>query len=311
MNQLGKQKKPFLFLVDFKMEHPQVFLPEDPEILFDIEGFRNFPPPDQRKFAAEFTCSPPSFESYLFRFNQVQQEIHNGNSYLLNLTVPTPVITNLSLSDIFFYSKARYKLLYKDLFVVFSPEIFIRITGNRIFSYPMKGTIDAAIADAEEKILNDKKEIAEHYTIVDLIRNDLSMVATNVKVERFRYIDHLSTNNKNLLQVSSEISGLLEPDFASRIGDILFRLLPAGSVTGAPKEKTVEIITRVEGYERGYYTGVFGMFDGENLNSGVMIRFIEKRGEQMIYKSGGGITSFSNAESEYQEMIDKIYVPVF
>ena len=311
MNELGRQKKPFLFVIDFKMENPQVFLPDDPEILYDIEGFRNFSSAAERKFRSGIRSSPIPFESYLVKFNQVIHEIRSGNTYLLNLTCPTPVNTDLSLSDIFFDSHARFKLLYKDLFVVFSPEIFVRIKDDRIFSYPMKGTIDADIENAEKKILNDRKELAEHSTIVDLIRNDLSMVATNVRVERFRYIEHIRTNNKNLLQVSSEISGSLEPGFSSRIGDILFRLLPAGSVTGAPKEKTVEIINRVEGYERGYYTGVFGLFDGNNLNSSVMIRFIEKKDEQLIYKSGGGITSFSDARSEYQEMIDKVYVPVF
>jgi para-aminobenzoate synthetase component I len=156
-----------------------------------------------------------------------------------------------------------------------------------------------------------KKELAEHYTIVDLIRNDLSMIAKNLRVDRFRYIDKIKTNTLELLQVSSEISGDLSEDYPSGIGDILFRMLPAGSVTGAPKEKTVEIIRETEGYHRGFYTGVCGFFDGINLTSGVMIRFIEQEKEKMFYKSGGGITSFSNALSEYNEMIDKVYVPVF
>jgi len=87
-------------------------------------------------------------------------------------------------------------------------------------------------------------------------------------------------------------------------------LLPAGSITGAPKKKTVEIIKEVENYARGYYTGVFGCFDGQNLDCAVMIRYLEKIGAQIFYKSGGGITTYSDVKSEYRELIDKVYVPI-
>jgi para-aminobenzoate synthetase component 1 len=104
--------------------------------------------------------------------------------------------------------------------------------------------------------------------------------------------------------------GKLPNDYAQRIGSILFELLPAGSISGAPKKKTVEVIKAAETYERGYYTGVFGYFDGETLDSGVMIRFIENINGKLYFKSGGGITTFSNAASEYQELTDKVYVPI-
>jgi len=113
-----------------------------------------------------------------------------------------------------------------------------------------------------------------------------------------------------LLQVSSKITGKLAPGYLSFLGDIIFMLLPAGSVTGAPKKKTVEIIRETEKYRRGFYTGVTGLFDGENLDSGVMIRFIENTNKGLVYKSGGGITMFSDCICEYNEMIDKVYVPV-
>jgi len=193
---------------------------------------------------------------------------------------------------------------------VFSPEIFVRIKGSEITSYPMKGTIDASIPDAESVILSDVKEIAEHNTIVDLIRNDLSIEAKDVTVTRYRYIDEIKTSDRMLLQVSSEITGYLDRDFRSRLGNIIIGMLPAGSVTGAPKKETVRIIRDSEKYDRGWYTGIFGVFDGRNLDSAVMIRFIENDSGTMYYKSGGGITFMSNAESEYKELIDKVYVPV-
>ena len=87
-------------------------------------------------------------------------------------------------------------------------------------------------------------------------------------------------------------------------------ILPAGSVTGAPKKKTLEIIKSVEGYSRGYFTGIVGLFDGSQFDSGVMIRFVEQTENGLIFKSGGGITVNSNWENEYQEMIDKVYVPI-
>ena len=229
---------------------------------------------------------------------------------MLNLTFPTRIETDLTLDDIFHLSSAKYRLLVKDSFVVFSPEIFVQIHGGIISSFPMKGTIDAHLEDAEAIILGDAKELAEHTTIVDLIRNDLSIIAKHVRLEQFRYIDHIHTNQKDLLQVSSKISGELPADYHKHIGTILFDLLPAGSVTGAPKRKTVDIIKSVEPYNRGYYTGVFGYFDGSSLDSGVMIRFIEQTPGGPVYKSGGGITVSSSAEKEYEEMVDKVYVPI-
>jgi len=169
--------------------------------------------------------------------------------------------------------------------------------------------MDAGIENAETKLINDIKEVSEHNTIVDLIRNDLSRVAKNVRVEKFRYIDKIKTHEKELLQTSSKISGDLSADWKEKIGDILYNVLPAGSITGAPKQKTLEIIKEAEEYDRGYFTGIFGYFDGEKLDSAVMIRFIENTGDELIYKSGGGITGFSNCKSEYRELTDKVYVP--
>jgi para-aminobenzoate synthetase component I len=313
MDQLGRNGVPFIFIIDFEMKKPLVIplasLPET-GILYDINGVTNY---TDNKTPADLPVSmrkyPLSYADYLKAFRKVQKHISYGNSYLLNLTFPTKIEMNLSLMDIFIRSRAKYKLLMPDRFVVFSPEIFVQIDDSGVISsFPMKGTIDASIENAEEKILNDKKETAEHCTIVDLIRNDLSMVATNVNVEKFRYIDNISTHESELLQVSSKISGQLFGGYKI-LGHIIFDLLPAGSVSGAPKQKTLEIIKKSEGYERGYYTGVFGIFDGKTLDSGVMIRFIENINGELFYKSGGGITAFSNPENEYKELTDKVYVP--
>lgn len=307
LNRFGKERKPFLFLSDFKGEDVKIY-PLDELVQEDIEFQiqENF---DYQEHPHTLQKSPISFESYQAKFEQVIDNIKAGNTYILNLTQPTNIDTSLSLRQIYTLANAHYKLRYKDKFVCFSPEKFVQITGNKIATFPMKGTIDAGIADAKEKILADAKEMAEHIMVVDLLRNDLSIVAKNVKVEKFRYIDEISAGEKRLLQVSSHISGELEQNWREHIGDILQALLPAGSISGTPKKSTVELIEKIEGYERGFFTGVFGVFDGEDFDSGVMIRFIEKTPKGYIYKSGGGVTLDSNAYAEYQEMLDKIYLP--
>lgn len=313
INTLAANRTPFLFIIDFDLQKPIIYPLSDidsTKIHYYIDGHCNINSAAMLKKIIKLEKSPMSFEKYKKAFDEVHREFVAGNTFLLNLTFPTPIKTNISLHEIFAFSQAKYKLYYQNKFVVFSPETFVKIKGNKISSFPMKGTIDASIPNARSVILADSKEHAEHLTIVDLIRNDLSIVAKNVRVEKFRYIDEINALGKNLLQVSSKISGELPMNWQNNLGDILQKLLPAGSISGAPKPKTVDIIRRVEGYERGYFTGIFGIFDGENLDSAVMIRFIENIDNGLVFKSGGGLTVYSNAKSEYNELMEKIYVPI-
>jgi para-aminobenzoate synthetase component 1 len=313
MNKKGKEKIPFLFLIDFEFEKIRIWnldnIPSD--VLFDFNGISNYNSYLSNAGDIELNIIPTSKIVYTKAFDRVKNEILFGNSFLINLTTRNKIETDASLEEIFLMSKAQYKLYQKDAFTFFSPESFIKIKDHEISCYPMKGTIDATIPDAENLILNNVKEKAEHNTIVDLIRNDLSKVAKNVTLKKFRYLDKIIKNNGCLLQVSSEIAGLLPSDFHTRLGTILFSLLPAGSISGAPKVKTVEIIQEVEGIKRGYYTGVAGIFDGSNLDSCVMIRYIEKENDNIYYRSGGGITYMSDADEEYAEVLQKIYVPTY
>jgi para-aminobenzoate synthetase component 1 len=314
MNLFGKKRQPFLFIIDFEMDRPLIYPLEETfknTILFSVDGFRNYDSPQNLNRRITFSKYPMEYESYRFSFDRVMNHLTYGNSFLVNLTFPTGISTNLSLEEIFFLTKAPYRLLVRNEFVVFSPEPFVRISGRKISSFPMKGTINASIPCAENILLNDPKEIAEHHTIVDLIRNDLSLVADDVKVEKFRYLDVVNAHDRKLLQVSSLISGLLPVDYHENLGDIFSKLLPAGSVSGAPKTKTLGIIRECETGLRGYYTGVFGIYDGMNLDSAVMIRYIENVSGKFFYRSGGGITAYSDPEKEYGELIDKIYLSVF
>lgn len=380
INQLASQDEPFLFVINYQGDKAFIRLlsginPE--ECLFDFEGRGNLShawketwkegTSEKEIWKEEISettwqIEPPLYEDYERSFNIVKSNIMAGNSYLTNLTCRVPVSCNLSLEDIFHRAKGKYKLLLRRKrtqaedkahlkeenieenltpFVCFSPETFVRIKGGRIYSYPMKGTLDASLPNAEKLLMEDRKEAAEHATIVDQIRNDLSRVAEDVRVDKYRYIDVLHTNKGDILQTSSEISGRLPEDYRQHLGEILDAQLPAGSITGAPKDKTMQIIHEAEGYDRGFYTGIMGIYDHGELNSAVMIRFIEeetspvdfetdgeknfkasegkgdeasegKRDEasrKLYFKAGGGITSKSGCRREYEEVIQKIYLP--
>jgi para-aminobenzoate synthetase component 1 len=311
ITQLAQQKEPFLFVLSYDLEERfvQPLKELDSDIFFKIGKYRNYPrsPIEKPYFLKKY---PLPFKEYHNSLERVLEEIRRGNTYLLNLTFRTEIESSLSLKDIFTYSRAKYKLYFKNKFICFSPEKFIEIEGNSISTYPMKGTIEASIPNAKENILTNEKEMAEHVMIVDLMRNDLSMVAKEVKVEAFRYIDKIKAGEKELLQVSSKITGKLPLSWRDNLGEILKEVLPVGSITGTPKQSTVKIIERIENYKRGFYTGIFGIFDGENLYSAVIIRFIEREEDKLYYKSGGGITIDSDAQSEYEELIDKIYLPL-
>lgn len=318
MNLLCQHEEPFLFVVDYN--HEQGFVEKIAElpstVLCSINGIElntayqgRACPTGQR--IADLRLSPISFEKYSNAFAKALKEIKAGNSYLLNLTFPTELQGDIDLKSIYLQANAPYKMLFGNDFVFYSPESFIKIKDTKIYSFPMKGTIDARFEDAENTLLQNKKELYEHNTIVDLIRNDLAMVSRGVTVDRFRYVERVKTSKGEILQTSSQIHGTVSDDWRSNFGNLLFSLLPAGSISGAPKQKTLEIIADCEHSGRGFYTGVMGFFDGVNVDSCVIIRYIERKAEgSFYYRSGGGITALSNANEEYEELIKKVYVPI-
>lgn len=330
INQLYQEKIPFFFLSDYEGTQMEVLTIaelmelKDQEIYFQTPAKQYQPQPtaalatnepDDNKHGQDqpiFTWDkkPIDFSTYNWSFQMVKEAIQAGHSYLVNLTCSTLVETNRSLKELFILGKGKYKLYYRGQFIHFSPEPFIRIRDGKIYTYPMKGTIDASIPGAQEQLMQNEKEKAEQHTIVDLLRNDLSQVATHVSVDDFRYLEKINTNQKDLYTISSAISGELRDNYRNRPGDILARILPAGSICGAPKMATRKIIKAAEQHQRHFYTGIWGIFDGREIDSCVIIRYLEKTPAGYIFKSGGGITSMSDARTEYQEMIDKVYIPL-
>lgn len=315
INRLSAARTPFLFLIDFKGERGVVAPLSELDgmgISCSIDGVEI-----GRKIETTSIHSitdiqkiPIPFSGYQQAYNKVIRAIEHGDSYLLNLTFATRLSGNIDMKSIYEKAKARYKFMVDDELLFYSPEPFLRIEDGVVYSFPMKGTICGTEPNAKEQLLNSEKELYEHYTIVDLIRNDLSMIASQVEVVEFRYVDSIATDRGEILQTSTKISGRLPVDWAQKLGDMLLTLLPAGSVSGAPKERSVQIIEDAETTQRGFYTGIMGVCADGKVDSCVNIRYLERSdGGDFYYRSGGGITAMSNVEQEYNELLTKIYVP--
>lgn len=304
---------PFLFLINYDTTksyiEPLHSINSD-EILFSFPGGSNNSGKYFEKIDDVKILSKPTYSSYKNKFLKIHKELFNGNSYLLNLTCKSAIDGSCGLKNIFHSAEAKYKLYFKDELVFFSPESFVKIENSKISTYPMKGTASAEKENSLEKLMNDPKESAEHITVVDLLRNDLSRVCSEVHVTNYRYAEKLNTSSGKIWQTSSCIEGELREEFLQFPSKIFEKILPAGSVTGAPKKETVRIINDTEDYDRGWYTGIAGLFDGNTIDTCVIIRCIEKQEGNFHYKSGGGITIYSDPKSEYEELIRKIYVPI-
>jgi para-aminobenzoate synthetase component 1 len=264
LNLLGSKKEPFFFCISYDMSQWEVHklsqIPND--IKFNIDNkYTNYSTNNNTQNNTNYKLknSPIPFIDYKDKFNTIQKQIRNGNTYLVNLTAKSNITTNLTLKDLYKIANAKFKLYFKDKFICFSPERFVKCTNNKIYTYPMKGTIDASIHNAKQIILTDNKELAEHTMVVDLLRNDLSIVSSNVKVDKFRYCEKIDAGDKQLLQISSQISGQLKDNWQNNIGDILTSILPAGSITGTPKKQTINILNKIEDYNREFFTGIFGV----------------------------------------------------
>lgn len=308
---MNNATKDYLFGIDFELQ--QGFFIENPkkntEILWRVGEHSNFHTSKSDK-NSYLKANPLSFDSYLDKFTIIRNALQRGDSFLTNLTIKTHIETNCTGRDIALHCDAPYVLMLPGKFVCFSPETFVTIKRGIITSHPMKGTINADIPNAAQQLLDNPKELAEHNTIVDLLRNDLSMVASEVHLETFRYMDIIDTFAGKIIQTSSLITGKLTQHYSQNMGDTLFEILPAGSVSGAPKADTLKIIKHAEGELRGFYCGVFGYAYENMLQSAVLIRYIEENENgECYFRSGSGVTVYSNAKEEYDECIQKIYLP--
>ena len=265
-----------------------------------------------------------SKEEYFASIDKIKNYISEGVSYEVNFTYPNKVLTNLD--DLELYEallerqKTPYNLFFKNKYTTllsFSPELFFRLQGNKIFTKPMKGTIQRGQSKIEDEknfefLQNDIKNRAENIMIVDLLRNDLGRIAKtgSVKVDKLFEIEAHPT----VFQMTSEISAQLRDNI--KLFDIFKAIFPCGSITGAPKISTMKVIKELEKFSREIYCGAIGFLSPEECVFSVPIRIlqsknpklygVEKKSAFFKYSVGGAIVWDSTPEDEWNETLTKM-----
>jgi para-aminobenzoate synthetase/4-amino-4-deoxychorismate lyase len=253
-------------------------------------------------------------KSYAQKVAAIQEYIRSGDTYQVNFTdalhfdfsgSPEAMFAALSESQPVPYSAFLHAENWHILSL--SPELFFRVRDRRIVTRPMKGTARRGADIAEDEAIarwlqNDSKNRSENVMIVDLLRNDLGRICEygSVKVDQLFAVEKYRT----LFQMASEVSGTLRPGL--RYSDIFESLFPCGSVTGAPKHRTIEIIRQLERGPRGVYTGAIGFFSpAREAVFSVPIRTVVLENNRGAMGVGSGIVIDSRAEDEFRECLLK------
>ena len=201
---------------------------------------------------------------------------------------------------LFYFDYGKYRIFGS------SPEAEIRIKENKAYIHPIAGTFKRTGNDEQDRVLAEKlskdpKENAEHVMLVDLARNDLSRNADNVIVETYREVQFFS----HVIHLVSQVSGNITDE--TNLIKVLGETFPAGTLSGAPKYKAMELIDKYENQNRGYYGGCIGYlgFD-RTVNHAIMIRSFLSKDKKLFYQAGAGIVAESKEESELQEVNNKL-----
>ncbi len=187
-----------------------------------------------------------------------------------------------------------------------SPEAQLKVKAGRAYINPIAGTFkrtgdDAKDKESAERLARDPKENSEHIMLVDLARNDLSRYGSDVKVESYREIQFYS----HVIHMVSTVSASLNT--ASNSIDMMTATFPAGTLSGAPKYKAMELLDKYENQARGYYGGAIGIIDFDGtFNHAIMIRTFLSKNNMLFYQAGAGIVADSKEESELQEVNNKL-----
>jgi len=201
---------------------------------------------------------------------------------------------------LFFFDYGDYKLIGS------SPESQLIITAGKAVVHPIAGTFkrtgdDVTDQQRADELIKDPKENAEHVMLVDLARNDLSTVCKNVKVTHYRQVQYYS----HVIHLVSEVTG--EVEGGTNPFQVMFKTFPAGTLSGAPKYKAMQLINEYEPTARSFYGGAIGFvgFDG-SCNHAIMIRTLLSKDNTLFLQAGAGVVAASNPESELQEVGNKL-----
>ena len=188
-----------------------------------------------------------------------------------------------------------------------SPETLVKLEDGVLHTFPLAGTRPRGRDKSEDKsleeeLLRDEKELSEHNMLVDLGRNDIGRIAKfgSVEVERYMEVLHFS----HVMHIGSTVRGEIKDNLSAV--DVIDAILPAGTLSGAPKIRACEIINELENNKRGIYGGAIGYIDfAGNLDTAIAIRIAYKKNDKVFVRSGAGIVADSNPESEYKECLNK------
>ncbi len=188
-----------------------------------------------------------------------------------------------------------------------SPETLVKLQDNKVYTFPLAGTRARGKTEEEDQklekeLLNDEKELAEHNMLVDLGRNDIGKISEigSVKVNKYLSVEKFS----HVMHIGSTVEGILRSDLDSL--SAIDSILPAGTLSGAPKIRACEIINELENNKRGIYGGAIGYVDlSGNLDTCIAIRIAFARNNKVFIRSGGGVVADSIPENEHQETLNK------
>jgi len=254
-------------------------------------------------------------KEYYQTISEIMSHLKEGNTYQVNLTLKYLFSINKSPFKLFRYLQLKQNVAYSaylynghHFFLSLSPELFFKRDNTRITSKPMKGTVERGRFNVEDVgnavwLKNDPKNLAENTMIVDLVRNDLGKISStgSVHVTDPYQVEKFST----LHQMTSTVKSKLRPNISNE--DLFRAMFPFGSITGAPKISTMEIIHDLEKEPRGIYTGAIGYFspDGSSqFNVAIRTLAIDKNGNGQM-GIGGGIVAESTANAEFDECLLK------
>lgn len=272
-----------------------------------FESYSKYIPSISKKVIGTIVEPKITKEEYFKTVDYIKEQIINGITYEVNYTYPSSLRTNANDLELYEYLLQKQKTPYNafirnkyETILSFSPELFFLQKGNKILTKPMKGT--APIGDGQKEFLyNDIKNRAENIMIVDLLRNDLGRIAKtgSVKVDKLFEIEEHPT----VYQMTSEISAEVD----CSLYEIFKAIYPCGSITGAPKISTMQVIESVENYSREVYCGAIGYIHGDVATFSVPIRILQKanKEKEFTYFAGGAIVWDSVANEEWEETLTK------
>lgn len=256
------------------------------------------------------------YKTYKKAIEKIKNEIACGNTYELNYTYDYKIESESDGFELYKSILPRQKTPYNayiknkyEEILSFSPELFFELDGNKIKTKPMKGTVQRGKDEQEDEaniefLKNDIKNRAENVMIVDLLRNDLGRIAKTGTVEVEKLFD--IETHKTVHQMTSEISAELED--RTTLYDIFNAIFPCGSITGAPKINTMEIIDKLEVEKRNVYCGAIGLISPQKTVFSVPIRILQRKNNQKFFlcRVGGAIVWDSTARDEWEETLTKI-----